>query len=112
MVPQATNCCRDPRWIYAIARKCLLNIARQFVNPRIADTHAKVAAHHVFQLVRLVKNYSASLRQNPRVACVLELLFNRQIREKKMVVDDYDTALLSASAHLSDKPPVYSGTLL
>ena len=90
----------------------LLDVARQFIDARIADVYAKVAARHVFQLVRLVKNHRAGLGQNTGIGRVFGLLLDRQIREEKMMIDDHDIALRRPAPHLGDKAAAKLAALL
>ena len=112
MVAQAANRSGDGRRIHAMARERVLDVARQFVTTRVADGDAKVAARHIFQLVGLVKNYQAGLRQNTGIGRVIGLLLDRQVREKKVMIHDHDVAFRRLAPHRGDEAAVKLAALL
>ena len=95
-----------------MARERVLEVARQFITTRVAERDAKVAARYIFQLVGLVKNYQAGLRQNTGIGRVIGLLLDRQVREKKVMIHDHDVALRRLAPHHGNEAAIKFAALL
>src|ERR1700747_3692850 len=65
----------------------------------VAHRYAEVAARHVFQFVRFIKDYGPGIGQNTRIGSVFRRLLDGQISEEQMMVDDNDVAFHRPAVH-------------
>ena len=71
-------------------------IAPQFLEPVVAYRNAEILAGHLFDFVRLVENHRMIFGQD---AAFVVFVLERQVREKQVMVDNDDVALLRALMH-------------
>src|ERR1017187_1084957 len=84
-------------------------IAAQVLYAVIADAHAEILAHHIFDFVRLVEHHGMVVGQD---AALVVLILEGEIGEEKVVVDDDDVAFQRPLVHQRDETAVVVGTLL
>src|SRR6476619_5941157 len=81
-------------------------IPAELFHSRIAERNPEITTGDVFQFVRLIKNNCAYIGQDAGIWRILSLLFNRQIGEKQVMVDDNDVTFHRSPMHLSDETPI------
>ena len=84
----------------------VLDVARQFVAAQIAYRYAEIAAGHVFQLVRLVKDHRAAFGQDAGIGSAFRHQLDGQVGKKQVMIDDDQIALRRPPMHLGDEAAV------
>ena len=87
------------------AQQCI-GIARQLFKADVADRESEVVRRNLFQFMRLVEDDRGSLGKDAGVGRAGGLLFDGEVGEEQVVVDDDDVRLESLAAHLGDEAAV------
>src|ERR1039458_582465 len=84
----------------------VLDVAEQFVHPKVGDRDSKVVGGHVLQLVSFVEDDDTGVGQYTGVGRMVLGRFDRQVSTEQVMIDDDDVALGSTAAHLGDEAAV------
>ena len=92
-----------------LAAELGVGVAGKLFKAEIADGKAEVLRGYLFQLVRLIKNYGSSLRQDAHIGRATGLLLDGKVGKKEMVVDNDEVGLEGLAAHLGDEAAAVVG---
>ena len=81
-----------------------IDIAREVVEPVVADREAEILGRDIFELVRFVDDRVAGTMESPRRSA----LAHRRVRAQEMMVDDHQVRFGSALPHPGDETVVDS----
>ncbi len=82
---------------------------RRSWNAIVADRNAEILARDVFDLVRFVEDHGVIIGQD---AAFVVLVFQREVGEEEVVVDDDDVAFGGALVHQRNEAALEVGALL
>ena len=77
----------------------MVGVAGQFFKAVIGNLAAEIIAGHVFNFVGFVENYGGIFRKDAAEV----VLFQGQVGEKQMVIDDDEVGFLGALVHGGDE---------
>src|SRR5262249_33917271 len=85
------------------------NVATEFLESGVADRDPEVASGNILQFMGFVEDYGTDFRQDAGIRGVLGLLFDGEVGEEQVVINNNDVALGSATVHLGDEA-LFPGT--
>src|ERR1019366_837271 len=110
-VAHLTACRHNLRNGHIHPPQSVLDIAEQFVNPKIRDRDPEVIGGDILQLMRFVEDDDAGVGQHTSVGRMVFGRFDRQIGAEQVMIDDDNVTLGGAAAHLGNEAAIELLTL-